>query len=326
MLADNDPPPAPTLWDLSSTSGTSSETQHATCLERGSRICSRAGGDRRKSLLGWSSHVLHLEGPRSGRDVSSLSGVDHARTHAPHSDRKWPVPGAVVRSPAIRLVPLAWTHACQEPEARSTCRPRRPFCRLLPWVHRRRRISSRLQGSISLHEEGPIRLRAAVRVARVSKPGLRRLGTDDGHSARPCRWSHSRGKARWPTANLDASVREGRIDTATSLDVLRARRSEPRAKARDGRKISSAARLRFRTICGAPEDRLAVQLSRASLASGRRPSRSCLSLRRCILPLGEWWNSGYTWRSKRHARKGLGVQIPSPLPIHPSLTRPATGR
>ena len=61
-------------------------------------------------------------------------------------------------------------------------------------------------------------------------------------------------------------------------------------------------------------------------ASGPKPSHSssgCVKIMRAVRAGVE--KLAYSWRSKRHARKGLGVRLPSPAPLLDNLLRTPVG-
>ena len=157
-----------------------------------------------------------------GTHQSHLACEERQRLH---------LPAPVGRSGVLRLAREHRSHAGEEPHARSAARTRRALCRFLPRVYRRGWLGLRLYGPISHQEEGAVRLRAAIRLAGVREPPFPRMGSGLRASAGRCEGKLHCKILKRSQPSLEASVREGRVDSSPPLDVLRAKRPGARAEA-----------------------------------------------------------------------------------------------
>ena len=108
------------------------------------------------------------------------------------------------------------------------------------------------------------------------------------------------------STDMDASLRQGQLDSDSSLDVPFAGRAVPAAQARQGREVPVASRLGLGHAVGRPRAGWLynVEAPRPGAEEGRAG-------------VEKWQTRG---AQNRRARKGVRVQLPPPVP--PSLTRP----
>lgn len=128
--------------------------------------------------------------------------------------------------------------AGEEPHARRSRRAGGAFRRLLPRLCGWGRLHRRVHRPLSRREERAIRLRTALRVARIGEPTVPRVDTADPSTSPWCYGRHQHQQITRQAIDLGAAVRQARIDPRAPLDLLLADRRLSCPEARDRRAVS----------------------------------------------------------------------------------------